>query len=251
MKLLTNERICDGPYDCRRATRNAIKFGADLIKITSTGGVMTDRATGTGQQMEMDELREVVRAAARMGRKVAAHAHAEDGIVAALEAGVHSIEHGSYTGDRAIALFLETGAYLVPTLLAGKTVATIAVEQSYMSPTIRDKAIRVGNDMANSFRRAHEAGVRIAYGTDSGISRHGRNAEEALLMVENGMSEMDVLVAATINAAELIDRSDDIGTIEAGKLADIIALDESPLENIEALLDVDFVMKGGLVYKNQ
>lgn len=251
MKLLTSERICDGPYDCRRATRNAIKFGADLIKITSTGGVMTDRATGTGQQMEMDELREVVRAAARMGRKVAAHAHAEDGIVAALEAGVHSIEHGSYTGDRAIALFLETGAYLVPTLLAGKTVATIAVEQSYMSPTIRDKAIRVGNDMANSFRRAHEAGVRIAYGTDSGISRHGRNAEEALLMVENGMSEMDVLVAATINAAELIDRSDDIGTIEAGKLADIIALDESPLENIEALLDVDFVMKGGLVYKNQ
>lgn len=251
MKLLTSEQICDGPYDCRRATRNAIKFGADLIKITSTGGVMTDRATGTGQQMEMDELREVVRAAARMGRKVAAHAHEEDGIVAALEAGVHSIEHGSYTGDRAIALFLETGAYLVPTLLAGKTVATIAVEQSYMSPTIRDKAIRVGNDMANSFRRAHEAGVRIAYGTDSGISRHGRNAEEALLMVENGMSEMDVLVAATINAAELIDRSDDIGTIEAGKLADIIALDESPLENIEALLDVDFVMKGGLVYKNQ
>ena len=251
MKLLTSEQICDGPYDCRRATRNAIKFGADLIKITSTGGVMTDRATGTGQQMEMDELREVVRAAARMGRKVAAHAHEEDGIVAALEAGVHSIEHGSYTGDRAIALFLETGAYLVPTLLAGKTVATIAVEQSYMSPTIRDKAIRVGNDMANSFRRAHEAGVRIAYGTDSGISRHGRNAEEALLMVENGMSEMDVLVAATINAAELIDRSDDIGTIEVGKLADIIALDESPLENIEALLDVDFVMKGGLVYKNQ
>lgn len=251
MKLLTSEQICDGPYDCRRATRNAIKFGADLIKITSTGGVMTDRATGTGQQMEMDELREVVRAAARMGRKVAAHAHEEDGIVAALEAGVHSIEHGSYTGDRAIALFLETGAYLVPTLLAGKTVATIAVEQSYMSPTIRDKAIRVGNDMANSFRRAHEAGVRIAYGTDSGISRHGRNAEEALLMVENGMSEMDVLVAATINAAELIDHSDDIGTIEAGKLADIIALDESPLENIEALLDVDFVMKGGLVYKNQ
>lgn len=251
MKLLTTEQICDGPYDCRRATRNAIKFGADLIKITSTGGVMTDRATGTGQQMERDELREVVRAAERMGRKVTAHAHEEDGIIAALEAGVHSIEHGSYTSDRAIELFLETGAYLVPTLLAGKTVATLAVEQDYMSAAIREKAIRVGNDMAGSFRRAHEAGVRVAYGTDSGVSKHGTNAEEALLMVENGMSEMDVLVTATINAADLIDRSEDLGTIEAGKFADIIAVDASPLENIEELLDVDFVMKGGKVYKDR
>ncbi len=251
MKLLTTEQICDGPYDCRRATRNAIKFGADLIKITSTGGVLTDRATGTGQQMELDELREVVRAAERMGRKVTAHAHEEDGIVAALQAGVHSIEHGSYSSDRAIALFLETGAYLVPTLLAGKTVETLALEQTFMSAAIRDKAIRVAADMAGSFRRAHEAGVRIAYGTDSGVSRHGTNAEEALLMVENGMSEMDVLVSATINAADLIDRSDDLGTIEAGKFADIIAVDGSPLDDIGELLDVDFVMKGGKVYKNQ
>ncbi len=250
MELWTDDSICNGPYDCRRATRNAIKYGADLIKITSTGGVLTDRATGTGQQMEMDELREVVQAAARMGRKVASHAHEEDGIVAALEAGVASIEHGTYTGPRAIKLFKETGAYLVPTLLAGKTVATMAVESDFMSEAIREKAIRVGRDMAGNFARAHAAGVNVAYGTDSGVSPHGTNAEEALLMVEAGMTEMEVLVAATINAADLIDMSDSIGTIEAGKFADIIAVDGSPLDDIGALLDVGFVMKGGKVYKD-
>jgi imidazolonepropionase-like amidohydrolase len=251
MEFFTSVDVCDGPYDCRRATRNVIKYGADLIKITSTGGVMTDRATGTSQQMEMDELKEVVLAAARMGKKVASHAHHEDGIVAALEAGVASIEHGSYTGPQAIKLFRETGAYLVPTLLAGKTVVALALEVDYMSDVVKKKAIRVGSDMAGNFEKAHKAGVNIAYGTDSGISRHGTNAEEAVLMVENGMSEMDVIVSATINAADLIDMSDSIGTIEAGKLADIIAVDASPLDNIEELLDVDFVMKGGKVYKDE
>ena len=251
MEMFTSPNVCDGPYDCRRAARNVIKYGADLIKITSTGGVMTDRATGTGQQMEMDELKEVVLAAARMGRKVASHAHHEDGIVAALEAGVASIEHGSYTGPRAIKLFKETGAYLVPTLLAGKTVATLAVEADFMSDAVKEKAIRVGNDMAGSFEKAHKAGVNIAYGTDSGVSPHGTNAEEAVLMVEAGMSEMDVIISATINAADLIDMSDSIGTIEAGKFADIIAVGASPLANIDELLDVDFVMKSGKIYKDQ
>lgn len=251
LELWTGPNICDGPYDCRRATRNAIKFGADLIKITSTGGVLTDRATGTGQQMEPDELREVVLAAARMGRKVASHAHQEDGIVAALEAGVASIEHGTYTGPRAIRLFRETGAYLVPTLLAGKTVAAMAVEADFLSEAISEKAIRVGNDMAGNFNKAYEAGVNIAFGTDSGVSPHGMNAQEAVLMVEAGMPETDVIVAATINAADLVDMSDSLGTIEAGKHADIIAVDASPLKDIEELLDVDFVMKGGTVYKHR
>ncbi len=248
MELYTDVNVCDGPYDCRRAARNAIKFGADWIKITSTGGVMTDRATGTGQQMEMDELREIVLAAERMGRRVASHAHHEDGIVAALEAGVHSIEHGSYSGDRAIPLFLESGAYLVPTLLAGRTVADMAVESDFMSDAIREKAIRVGNDMAGNFERAHRAGVNVAFGTDSGISPHGENAREAVLMVEAGMSPMDVLVSATVNAADLIQMSDTLGTIEAGKFADIIAVERSPLDDIEELLDIDFVMKGGRVF---
>jgi imidazolonepropionase-like amidohydrolase len=250
MEHWTSANVCDGPYDCRRAARNVIKYGADLVKITSTGGVMTQRATGTGQQMEMDELQEIVRAAARMGRKVASHAHEEDGIIAALEAGVASIEHGTYTGPRAIKLFKETGAYLVPTLLAGKTVATLAVEAEFMAPEVREKAVRVGNDMAGNFEKAHKAGVNVAYGTDSGISPHGTNAEEAVLMVDAGMSEMDVIIAATVNAADLIDMSESLGTIEAGKFADIIAVDASPLADISELLDVDFVMKGGKVYKN-
>jgi imidazolonepropionase-like amidohydrolase len=199
--------------------------------------------------MEQDELEEIVRAAARMGRKVASHAHNEAGIIAALEAGVASIEHGTYTGPKAIRLFRETGAYLVPTLLAGKTVAELAVSADYMADEVKEKAIRVGNDMAGNFEKAHKAGVKVAYGTDSGISPHGTNAQEAVLMVEAGMSEMDVIRSATVSAADLLDMSDTIGTIEPGKYADIIAVDASPLADISELLDVDFVMKGGKPYK--
>jgi imidazolonepropionase-like amidohydrolase len=249
MKLYTDDSICDGPYDCRRATRNAIKYGADFIKITSTGGVLTDRATGTGQQMEQDELNEVVRAAARMGRKVAAHAHEEDGIIAALEAGVASIEHGTYTGPRAIKLFKQKGAYLVPTLLAGHTVKQMALNTDVLSESQKVKALQVGSDMMGNFAKAYKAGVKVAYGTDSGVSRHGTNAQEAVLMVEAGMSEMAVLKSATVSSADLIDMTDSIGTIETGKYADIIAVEGSPLQDIKELLDVDFVMKGGKVYK--
>ncbi|MEO1595230.1 MAG: amidohydrolase family protein [Pseudomonadota bacterium] len=249
MEFYTAPTVCDGPFDCRRATRHAIKYGADLIKITSTGGVLTDRATGTGQQMEMDELREVVKAAERMGRKVASHAHAEAGIIAALEAGVHSIEHGSYTGPEAIKLFKKTGAYLVPTLLAGATVADMAENAEFMTDAIKAKAIRVGNDMSGNFAKAYKAGVKIAYGTDSGVSRHGTNADEAVLMHEAGMPVMDILVSATVNAADLIDMSDTLGTLEAGKHADIIALPDSPLDDVTALKTVTFVMRGGKVFK--
>jgi imidazolonepropionase-like amidohydrolase len=249
MELYTRPTICDGPFDCRRATRHAIKYGADLIKITSTGGVLTDRATGTGQQMEMDELREVVVAAERMGRKVAAHAHAEAGIIAALEAGVHSIEHGTYTGPDAIKLFKKTGAYLVPTLIAGDTVANMARSSNFMSPPIAEKAIRVGSEMKGSFAKAYKAGVKVAFGTDSGVSPHGTNAHEAVLMHEAGMPASAILVAATINAADLIDHSESLGTLEPGKHADIIAMDRSPLDDITALKEVAFVMKGGKIVK--
>ncbi|MGH1371314.1 MAG: amidohydrolase family protein [Cellvibrionaceae bacterium] len=249
LKLGTHDNVCDGPFDCRRATRNSIKYGADLIKITSTGGVLTDRATGTGQQMEADELKEVVLAAKRMGRKVASHAHQEDGVIAALEAGVDSIEHGTYTGPKAIKLFKKNGAYLVPTLLAGETVKQMALTMDFMSPAIKVKSIQVGGDMMKNFERAHKAGVKIAFGTDSGVSAHGINAQEAVLMVKAGMSEADVLVTATTNAADLLGLSDKIGSLEAGKYADLIAVDASPLKNMEELLDVDFVMKSGKVFK--
>ncbi len=250
MEFYTDKSICDGPYDCRRATRDAIKYGADLIKITSTGGVMTDRATGTGQQMEMDELKEVVLAAERMGKKVASHAHHEDGIIAALKAGVHSIEHGTYTGKEAIKLFKQTGAYLVPTLLAGDTVVQMAKNTDILPPAVAAKAIKVGTDMQGNFIKSYRAGVKIAFGTDSGISKHGTNADEAVLMSEAGMPNAEVLVTATINAADLIGMDAQLGTLEVGKYADIIATSGSPINNIKELLDVDFVMKGGQVYKH-
>jgi imidazolonepropionase-like amidohydrolase len=249
MEHYASQQVCDGPYDCRRAARRAIKFGGDWIKVAATGGVLTDRATGTGQQMQMDELKEIVQAAKTMGKKVAAHAHQEDGIVAALEAGVASIEHGTYAGKKAIRLFKKTGAYLVPTLLAGDTVKTMAENSDFFSPAIKEKAIRVGNDMKGNFAKAYKAGVKIAFGTDSGVSKHGTNAQEAVLMVEAGMPAMKVLESATVNAADLIDKSAIIGTLASGKQADIIATDGSPLKDIKELLDVDFVMKSGKVYK--
>jgi len=249
LEMATTKTICDGPYDCRRATRRAIKFGADVIKITSTGGVLSDTDTGTGQQMADDELKEVVDSAHALGRKVASHAHAAAGINAALRAGVDSIEHGSYADKESIKLFKKQGAYLVPTLLAGDTVVNMAKTSEFMSPAIREKAIRVGADMIKNFQRSYKAGVNIAYGTDSGVSHHGTNAKEAVLMHQAGMSASDILKSATVNAADLAGLSDSLGTLEVGKIADIIAMDASPLNNIEELLDVDFVMKKGKLIK--
>jgi imidazolonepropionase-like amidohydrolase len=251
MEMYTAKTVCDGPYDCRRATRRAIKFGADIIKITSTGGVLSDTNTGTAQQMEVDELAEVVKTAHSLGRKVASHAHGADGINAALRAGVDSIEHGSYTDKESIGLFKKTGAYLVPTLLAGNTVLTMARHSDFMSDAIKAKAIDVASAMTSNFTKAHQAGVKIAYGTDSGVSRHGTNAQEAVLMFNAGMSAADILKSATVSAADLIDRSDVLGSIEANKYADIIATNGSPLRDIKELLDVDFVMKAGKVIKHK
>lgn len=249
MEKYTAKTICDGGDDCRRATRRAVKFGADVIKITATGGVLSDTNTGTGQQMANDELKEVMDTAHGLGRKVAAHAHAAEGINAALRAGVDSIEHGSYADKESIRLFKETGAYLVPTLLAGDTVVKMAKNSDFMSPAIKAKALRVGGDMMSHFAVAYKEGVNIAFGTDSGVSKHGTNADEAVLMKQAGMTEADILKSATVNAADLIDMGDSLGTLEAGKLADIIAMNKSPLEDIAALTDVVFVMKGGKVYK--
>lgn len=251
LEMHTAKTVCDGPYDCRRATRLAIKFGADVIKITSTGGVLSDTDTGTGQQMADDELREVIDTAHALGRKVASHAHAAAGINAALRAGVDSIEHGSYANEESIKLFKKTGAYLVPTLMAGDTVVALAKNTNFMSPAISAKAIRVGGDMIENFKRSYKAGVKIAYGTDSGVSKHGENAREAVLMFNAGMKAQDILKSATVNAADLIGKSESLGTLEAGKIADIIAMDNSPLNDMKALLDIDFVMKSGVVVKHK
>lgn len=251
LEMHTAKTVCDGPFDCRRATRRAIKFGADVIKITSTGGVLSDTDTGTGQQMADDELREVVESAHALGRKVASHAHAAAGINAALRAGVDSIEHGSYANEESIKLFKESGAYLVPTLMAGDTVVDLAKNTNFMSPAISAKAIRVGGDMIANFKRAYQSGVKIAYGTDSGVSKHGGNGKEAVLMYQAGMSPQAILKSATVNAADLLGKSKSLGTIEQGKVADIIATHGSPLSDINELLDVDFVMKSGEVVKSK
>ena len=238
--------VCDGVAECRKAVRTQIKYGADHIKYVATGGVLSQTATGTGQQFTDEEQIALVEAAHAMGRKVAAHAHGKIGLEAALRAGVDSIEHGSYLDEETADLFVATGAYLVPTLIAGHTVERIATERpDFFMPAVRQKALEVGPVMKNALRLAHERGVKIAFGTDAGVNDHGTNAYEMVLMNEAGMPERDILIAATINAAELMDLTDIIGTIEAGKDADVVATAGNPLENISALMRPTFVMARG------
>ena len=251
LELFQSSGVCDGADDCRRAVRAQIKRGSDWIKITATGGVLSETAAGVGQQLFADELEAIVETAALMGRKVAAHAHGTDGINAALRAGVATIEHGTYSDQVSFALFRETGAYLVPTILAGATVAQMARESDFVPPPIRKKALEVGPKMIEMVRAAHEAGVRIAFGTDSGVSRHGDNAREFGLMVEAGMSPMEAIAAATVVAAEVLGVTAEQGTIEPGKRADLIATSGSPLDDVNQLMAVRFVMKEGEIYKNE
>lgn len=250
LKVMQPPTICDGPSDCRRATRGAIKSGADVIKITATGGVLSNTAAGTGQQFFDDELEAIVDAAAKMGRKVTAHAHGKDGIEAALKAGVKSIEHGTYLDAETARMFKKYDATLVPTVLAGMTVVDWATNENFLPPASAKKALEVGPQMQDMLSIAWKAGVNVAFGTDTGVSQHGKNAQEFIYMIKAGMSEQDAIKAATIVAAEHIGLSDKIGTLEAGKFADLIAVDGDPLDNIEELMDVDFVMKGGVVYKD-
>jgi imidazolonepropionase-like amidohydrolase len=251
MDALGSRFACNGPDDCRRAVRELVRSGADVIKITATGGVLSNTAAGVEQQFFDDELESIVEAARMMGRQVTAHAHGVTGINSFIEAGGASIEHGTYLDNESIRLFRRNDVYLVPTVLAGATVAEIAQTSDWMTPAIREKAITVGAEMLEMIRRAHDGGVMIAFGTDSGVSRHGQNAREFQLLVEAGLTPMDALVTATINASAHLEMADDIGTIEVGKYADIIAVDGNPLEDIAELMDVDFVMQGGMVHKNQ
>ena len=245
--LPPHQTTADGPSEARKAVRARIREGVDLIKITATGGVLSPTAAGVDQQFFDDELESIVQAARMMGRKVTAHAHGTDGINAALRAGVASIEHGTYLDDESIRLFIENGAYLVPTIHAGKFVEEKAEIDGYFPDAIQKKAAAVGPLIQDSFARAHKAGVLIAFGTDVGVGAHGTNAQEFIYMHEAGMSNEDCLISATINAAKLIGVDDQIGTIEEGKLADIIAVNKNPLEDISALLEMQFVMAHGRI----
>ncbi|MHC5023694.1 MAG: metal-dependent hydrolase family protein [Planctomycetota bacterium] len=243
--------IADGAAACRQAVRAQVKRGSDLIKLTATGGVLSNTAAGVEQQFFMDELIAIVETGHLLGRKVAAHAHGATGIKAALRAGVDSIEHGTFLDDECIALFKESGAYLVPTIHAGKFVEEKAHIHGYFPPPVREKAAAVGPIIQGAFARAHAAGVKIAFGTDVGVGAHGTNAREFIFMTEAGMSPADAITSATINAADLCDLSDEIGTLEPGKAADLIAVPGDPLQDAAILLDVTFVMKAGRVHKRE
>ena len=250
LELWTPDTICDGPYDCRRATREAIKFGADWIKITATGGVLSATATGLEQQMTDGELKEIVDTAHALGVKVAAHAHGTNGINAALRAGVDSIDHGTFLDQESIRLFKQTGAYLIPTLLPGAKIPLTMEGNPFFTDDIKAKANAAAEASQRNIKAAYDAGVKIAFGTDSAVTPHGQNAEEFTLMVAAGIKEMDAIYFATIAAAELLSQSANLGTIEAGKLADIIATDASPLLNISELEHVDVVIKDGKIISN-
>ena len=251
LDIFHSPTVCDGVADCRRAVRKAVKRGADVIKITATGGVLSNTNAGTAQQFFEDELEAIVKTADKMGRKVTAHAHGKDGIEAALRAGVSSIEHGTYLDTNTTNLFKRNDAVLVPTVIAGMTVVDWAKNYDWLPPNSAKKALEVGPQMQDMLRIAWENGVTVAFGTDSGVSPHGTNAKEFEYMLAAGMSEMDAIKAATVVASNHIGMADKIGTLETGKQADIIAVDGNPLEDITELQDVDFVMKGGVVYKSE
>ena len=248
--VINHSGVCDGVADCRRAVRDQVRRSADLIKFVSTGGVLSETEAGTGKQFFDDEIKAIIDTAHSLGRKVAAHAHDTDGIKAALRAGADSIEHGTFADKESFRLFKETGAYLIPTVLAGVTVSEIADdENSFFAPSVRAKAKRVGPQLIETVRIAHEAGVKIAFGTDSYVSNHGENAREFELLVRAGMTAVEAIKTATVNGADNLGKSDVLGTIEVGKLGDLVAVDGDPVENISELLDIDFVMKEGVVYK--
>lgn len=241
--------IVNSPEDGVKAVRYMIKYGADHIKIVPTGGVLSLGDTQAGEQLTLAEMRAIVETAHMLGRKVEAHAHGTAGIKNALRAGVDSIEHGTYLDEEAIALFKEHGAYLVATISAGKWTEAKAKERDYYPPVIAAKAMGLGTLIQQAFARAYRQNVKIAFGTDAGVYPHGKNAQEFEYMVEAGMSPIKAILSATRDAADLLGQSANIGTIQPGRYADLVAVKGDPLADIKLLQTVSFVMKEGQIYK--
>jgi imidazolonepropionase-like amidohydrolase len=241
--------IVNSPEDGVRAVRYMVKYGADHIKLNATGGVLSLADSAAGQQFTLEEMKAIVETAGMLDRKVAAHAHGAAGIKDALRAGVASIEHGTYIDDEAISLFKKHGAYLVPTIIAGKTVENASRIPGFFPPAIEAKARQVGPLIQAGFARALRGGVKIAFGTDAGVFPHGQNAKEFEYMVEAGMRPMDAILSATRAAADLIGRSNDVGSIQTGRYADLVAVKGDPIVDIKLLQKVSFVMKAGQVHK--
>lgn len=244
-----NEGVINGPHDAWQAVRQRYKDGSDCIKITATGGVLSQAKDGSGPQFTEEEVRAIVTAAKDYGYHVAAHAHGSEGIKRAIRGGVTSIEHGTYMDDEAIALALQYGTWLVPTITAGKSTADSAKIPGYYTDIVTPKALVVGPQIQATFAKAWKAGVKIAFGTDAGVFMHGKNWLEFVYMTEVGMPPMEALQTATRNAAQLLGVWDRLGSIEPGKLADIISVDGDPLRDIRVMEKVSMVMKDGKLYK--
>jgi imidazolonepropionase-like amidohydrolase len=245
-----NEGVINGPDEARKAVRQRYKDGADLIKITATAGVLSQAKDASGAQFTDEELKAIVETAKDYGFKVAAHAHGAEGMKRAIRAGITSIEHGTLMDDEAIELFKKYGTWYVPTIIAGKSTADSAKIPNYYSEIVTPKALEVGTKIQATFAKAYKAGVKIAFGTDAGVFMHGKNWKEFVYMVEGGMPPLEAIRSATFNAAELLGVSATIGTIEKGKFADIIAVSGDPVKDITTMEKVTFVMKDGVVYKN-
>lgn len=245
-----HSNLCDGTESCRQAVRRQIGRGVDVIKIATTGGVNSRLGSGIGIQMFDDEAEALISTAHLYGKKVAVHAHGADGIKLALRHGADSIEHGTVMDEEIIKLFLKTGAYYVPTLsTVNGYIERLAKDPNAYSPAVKAKIDWRLKVTGESVRLCYPRGVKIAFGTDAGVSKHGRNADEFEAMVKYGMSPMDAIKAATVYAADLLGLSGLIGTLEPGKQADLIAVDGDPLTDVTVLKKVGFVMKGGVVYK--
>ncbi|MFN8356044.1 MAG: amidohydrolase family protein [Spirosomataceae bacterium] len=245
------EGVVNGVDDARKAVRQRYKDGSDFIKITATGGVLSQAKDGQGPQFTVEEIKAIVETAKDYGYHVAAHAHGAEGAKRAILGGVTTIEHGSLIDDECIDLMKQKGTYMVATIIAGKVSSDSARIFGYYSALVTPKALAIGPKIQATFAKAYKAGVKIAFGTDAGVYVHGYNAKEFEYMVEAGMPAMEAIQAATMTNAGILGVKDQLGSIEAGKLADIIASDEDPTKNIKTLQAMKFVMKEGVVYKNE
>ncbi|WP_236554714.1 amidohydrolase family protein [Novosphingobium sp. 9U] len=239
---------CDGADDCRRAVREQVALGAQVIKYMSTGGVLSNVSGGLGRAMTDEEMKAIIDTAHGLGRKVATHSHAAAGTKAAIVAGVDTVEHGSFLDDEAIKLFKSHGTWLVPTMMA-PLAAVAQARAGMLPPAVIPKAEEAAAAAFASHQKAIAAGVKVAFGTDTGVSKHGDNAQEFALLVKAGMTPAEALKTATVNAAEALGQSATIGTLAAGKEADIIALSGSPLHDVTRMEKVDLVMRHGVVHK--
>jgi imidazolonepropionase-like amidohydrolase len=244
-----DDGVVDSRDEARRAVRQRYKDGSDWIKITATGGVLSVAKNGRAPQFQSDELDGIISTANDYGFKVAAHAHGAEGMKRALTAGVTTIEHGTFMDDEAITLFKVKGAYLIPTIIAGKSTADSAKIPGYYHPFVTAKALETGQYIQATFAKAYKAGVKIGFGTDAGVFKHGLNAKEFQYMTEAGMPIMEALKSATIVAADILDMKKDLGSIEVNKIADIIATENNPLVDVKTLMNVVFVMKEGVIHK--